>query len=90
MHNYFILVANYTREHNPQLEANAIYPDDDSRQPSVKTGLSPLVAARIDLPISRSLLDQDIEAPIIRRCWEDQFLHKSNKINSILKKIFSF
>ncbi|CAF0830585.1 unnamed protein product [Rotaria sordida] len=34
--------------------------------------LSRLVAARLDLPISRRLLGQNFKLPIIKRCWEDQ------------------
>ncbi|CAF3732674.1 unnamed protein product [Rotaria sp. Silwood1] len=34
--------------------------------------LSRLVAARLDLPISQSLLDRDFKLSIIKRCWEDQ------------------
>jgi hypothetical protein len=34
--------------------------------------LSRLVAARLDLPISRSLLERQIKLSIIKRCWEDQ------------------
>jgi hypothetical protein len=81
MPSYFILlvVQNYTYEHNTRLEASDINSNGDSVQPSVKSELSPLVEARLDLPISRSMLDQNIKSPIIRRCWEDQFLHKSKR-----------
>ncbi|CAF4861231.1 unnamed protein product, partial [Rotaria sp. Silwood2] len=34
--------------------------------------LSRLVAARLDLPISQRLLDQNFQLSIIKRCWEDQ------------------
>jgi len=34
--------------------------------------LSRFVAARLDLPISQSLLDQNFKLSIIKRCWEDQ------------------
>ncbi len=34
--------------------------------------LSRLVAARLDLPISQSLLDRNFKLSIIKRCWEDQ------------------
>ena len=34
--------------------------------------LSRLVAARLDLPISQSLLNQNFKLSIIKRCWEDQ------------------
>jgi hypothetical protein len=34
--------------------------------------LSRLVAARLDLPISQRLLDQNFKLSIIKRCWEDQ------------------
>jgi hypothetical protein len=34
--------------------------------------LSRFVAARLDLPISQSLLDRKFKLSIIKRCWEDQ------------------
>jgi hypothetical protein len=34
--------------------------------------LSRLVAVRLDLPISQSLLNQNFKLSIIKRCWEDQ------------------
>ncbi|CAF0871772.1 unnamed protein product [Rotaria sordida] len=34
--------------------------------------LSRLVAARLDLPISQSLLNRNFKLSIIKRCWEDQ------------------
>lgn len=34
--------------------------------------LSRYVAARLDLPISQSLLDQPYKMSVIKRCWEDQ------------------
>ncbi|CAF2769311.1 unnamed protein product [Rotaria sp. Silwood2] len=40
--------------------------------------LSRLVAARLDLPISQRLLDQNFQLSIIKRCWEDQLRIKRN------------
>ncbi len=40
--------------------------------------LSRLVAARLDLPISQRLLNQNFKLSIIKRCWEDQIRIKSN------------
>jgi hypothetical protein len=34
--------------------------------------LSRLVAARLDLPISQRLSDQNFKLSIIKRCWEEQ------------------
>jgi hypothetical protein len=34
--------------------------------------LSRLVAARLDLPISQTLLSKHFKLSIIKRCWEDQ------------------
>lgn len=39
--------------------------------------LSRLVAARLDLPISQRLLDQNFKLSVIKRCWEDQIRIKS-------------
>jgi hypothetical protein len=38
--------------------------------------LSRFVAARLDLPISQSLLDRNIKVSIIKRCYEDQLRFK--------------
>ena len=40
--------------------------------------LSRLVAARLDLPISQSLLAKKFKLSIIKRCWEDQLRLKRN------------
>jgi hypothetical protein len=45
--------------------------------------LSRLVAARLDLPISQSMLDRNFKLSIIKRCWEDQ-LRLKRKIKSYL------
>jgi hypothetical protein len=59
--------------------------------------LSRLVAARLDLPISQRLLDQNFKLSIIKRCWEDQLRLKRelrsnefsfNKCNSIFIYLF--
>ena len=39
--------------------------------PNKKT-LSKLVAARLDLPISQRLLNQNFKLSVIKRCWKDQ------------------
>ncbi|CAF3339453.1 unnamed protein product [Rotaria sp. Silwood2] len=40
--------------------------------------LSRFVAARLDLPISQSLLNRNFKLSIIKRCWEDQLRLKQN------------
>ncbi|CAF1118142.1 unnamed protein product [Rotaria sordida] len=40
--------------------------------------LSRLVAARLDLPISQSLLNKNFKLSIIKRCWEDQLRLKQD------------
>ena len=50
--------------------------------------LSRLVAARLDLPISQRLLDQNFKLSIIKRCWEDQLRLKRTFLNSV-EKAFS-
>ena len=66
---YFLLAQTDTYQQNPQLQTTGPNATSDSIQK--------MVEARLHLPISRRLLDQNIELPIIRRCWEDQLLHKS-------------
>ncbi|CAF5190133.1 unnamed protein product, partial [Rotaria sp. Silwood1] len=43
--------------------------------------LSRLVAARLDLPISQRLSDQNFKLSIVKRCWEDQLTIKREIIN---------
>ena len=51
--------------------------------------LSRLVAARLDLPISQRLLDQNFKLSIIKRCWEDQ-LRLKRKLQNNIFLIFNF
>ncbi|CAF0949907.1 unnamed protein product [Adineta ricciae] len=44
--------------------------------------LERLVAARLDLPYSRRLLDQNFRLSIIKRCWEDQLLFKGDDFHT--------
>lgn len=63
---------------NTQHQTNDANVNSESVQPSINNNLSPSVAARLDLPISRSLLDRNYQPSVIRRCWEDQLLLKRN------------
>ncbi|CAF3888331.1 unnamed protein product, partial [Rotaria sp. Silwood1] len=47
-------------------------PNNQKLQITDETTLSRFVAARLDLPISQRLLDQNFKLSIIKRCWEDQ------------------
>jgi len=44
--------------------------------------LSILVAARLDLPISQRLLNQNFKLSIIKQCWEDQLRLKRKLQNN--------
>ncbi|CAF0905325.1 unnamed protein product [Adineta ricciae] len=44
--------------------------------------LARFVAARLDLPCSQRLLDQNFKLSIIKRCWEDQLRLKNNDFDS--------
>ncbi len=48
--------------------------------------LSRLVAARLDLPISQRLLNQNFKLSVIKRCWEDQLQLKRKQIKLEKKK----
>jgi len=63
-------------------------PTTNSRQLLIpdESTLSRLVAARLDLPISQRLLDQNFKLSIIKRCWEDQLRLKRKRKKQI--KIF--
>jgi hypothetical protein len=50
-----------------------------------ESALYRLVAARLDLPISQRLLDQNFKLSIIQKCWEDQL-----RLKREFKKIKSF
>ncbi|CAF1662622.1 unnamed protein product [Rotaria magnacalcarata] len=58
----------------PSTNAPSLPPTANSRQLLIpdESTLSRLVAARLDLPISQRLLDQNFKLSIIKRCWEDQ------------------
>jgi hypothetical protein len=56
---------------------------------SDQNALNRLVAARLDLPISQRLLDQNFKLSIIKRCWEDQLRLKRKFQNNIFL-IFNF
>jgi hypothetical protein len=60
-----VLLKNNISKNNRKL----LIPDEST--------LSRLVAARLDLPISQRLLDQNFKLSIIKRCWEDQLRLKS-------------
>ena len=46
--------------------------------------LSRYVAARLDLPVSQSLLQRKFKLSIIKRCWEDQLRLKRKIISYLL------
>ena len=50
--------------------------------------LSRLVAARLDMPISQYLLNQQYKLPIIRRCWEDQLRLKGRHLISSMQILY--
>ncbi|CAF2210550.1 unnamed protein product [Rotaria magnacalcarata] len=58
----------------PSTNTPSLPPTANSRQLLIpdESTLSRLVAARLDLPISQRLLDQNFKLSIIKRCWEDQ------------------
>ncbi|CAF4703830.1 unnamed protein product, partial [Rotaria sp. Silwood2] len=58
--------SNNHRTNNSQL----MIPDENT--------LSRFVAARLDLPISQSLLNRKFKLSVIKRCWEDQLRLKQN------------
>jgi rRNA-processing protein FCF1 len=55
----------------------------DSQQALIldETTLSILVSDRLDLQISRSLLDRHFKRPIIEKCWKNQLRIKSRRKN---------
>ncbi len=60
------------------IEGRLLIPDEST--------LSRLVAARLDLPISQSLLDRNFKLSIIKRCWEDQLrLKRKTKPHYLLE-----
>ncbi|CAF3866736.1 unnamed protein product [Rotaria sp. Silwood1] len=57
-------VAGINNSHSSINDFKLYIPDENT--------LSRLVAARLDLPISQLLLNQNFKLSIIKRCWEDQ------------------
>ncbi|CAF4304041.1 unnamed protein product, partial [Rotaria sordida] len=66
--------ANELKERTGSDEVVTTNPTSNSQLLSIpdESTLSTFVAARLDLPISRRLLDQNFKLSIIKRCWEDQ------------------
>lgn len=62
--------------YNNQVTKSDINSRGESVQPYVNARLSPLVEARLDLPISRNLLGK-FSMSVIRRSWERQLTSKS-------------
>jgi hypothetical protein len=59
---------------NPAMNSRLLIIRDEST-------LSRLVAARLDLPISQRLLNQNFKLSIVKRCWEDQLRLKRKMIS---------
>ncbi|CAF1002385.1 unnamed protein product [Rotaria sordida] len=57
---------------------NNTNPSTQKLQITNESALSRFVAARLDLPISQRLLDQNFKLSIIKRCWEDQLRLKQD------------
>ncbi|CAF2117536.1 unnamed protein product [Rotaria magnacalcarata] len=70
--------------HNELPNSNTPPPTTNSRQLLIpdESTLSRLVAARLDLPISQWLLDQNFKLSVIKRCWEDQLRLKNANFES--------
>ncbi|CAF1259245.1 unnamed protein product [Rotaria sordida] len=71
------------RTRTNQIEKNGNFSNDHSTNNSQlvipdENTLSRFVAARLDLPISQSLLNQNFKLSVIKRCWEDQLRLKQN------------
>ncbi|CAF1456791.1 unnamed protein product [Rotaria sordida] len=77
--------ANELKERTGSDEVVTTNPTSNSQLLSIpdESTLSTFVAARLDLPISRRLLDQNFKLSIIKRCWEDQLRIKENKTVSL-------
>ena len=77
-----------TTESEEKPGSTSVSPDSttyNSRQLLISDAntLSRLVAARLDLPISQRLLDQNFKLSIIKRCWEEQ-LRLKRKLYTLL------
>ncbi len=68
----FILERPSTNDPSNRSEVGASNLNDGRLLIPDESTLSRLVAARLDLPISQSLLDRKFKLSIIKRCWEDQ------------------
>ncbi|CAF1578560.1 unnamed protein product [Rotaria sordida] len=61
--------GNFSNDHRMK-NSQLMIPDENT--------LSRFVAARLDLPISQSLLNRNFKLSVIKRCWEDQLRLKQN------------
>ncbi|CAF1228962.1 unnamed protein product [Rotaria sordida] len=61
--------GNFSNDHRMN-NSQLMIPDENT--------LSQFVAARLDLPISQSLLNRNFKLSVIKRCWEDQLRLKQN------------
>ncbi|CAF3533819.1 unnamed protein product, partial [Rotaria socialis] len=68
----------------PNTNAPSLPPTTNGRQLLIpdESTLSKLVADRVDLPISRRLIDQNFKLSIIRQCWTDQLRIKRDDFES--------
>ncbi|CAF1342013.1 unnamed protein product [Adineta steineri] len=69
-----VVIANgiSTDNNNNQTTCTPITTNNQPSQLIDENLLSRLVTARLDLPISQQLLNQNFKLSIIKRCWEDQ------------------
>ncbi|CAM4873828.1 unnamed protein product [Rotaria socialis] len=68
----------------PNTNAPSLPPTTDSPQLLISNArtLWKFVTARLDLPISQRLLDQNFKLSIIERCWQDQLRFKNDDFES--------
>ncbi len=82
----FILERPSTNDPSNRSEVGASNLNDGRLLIPDESTLSRLVAARLDLPISQSLLDRNFKLSIIKRCWEDQLrLKRKTKPHYLLE-----
>jgi len=77
----FLFIAHETAKNSTNTTENSSVSNNQRLQITDERLLSRLVAARLDLPISQRLLDQNFKLSVIKRCWEDQLQLKREKKN---------
>lgn len=78
---YFIYFVEFASERQPQIQTSLAVTTEKLRIPDQAT-LDKWLEARLGLPVSRRLMDEQFELSIVRQCWETQLKLKGKCTNT--------